>query len=38
VIPILPHHRLPPSRRPGLMPSQPTIVPPLRGQSVPPLR
>ncbi len=35
VVPLLPNHALPPSRRPGLRPNPP-IVPPLRGQSVPP--
>jgi hypothetical protein len=38
VIPLLPHHRLAPSRPSGVMPIHPPIVPPLRGQSVPPLR
>lgn len=35
VVPLLPKHAHPPSRRPPLSPNPP-IVPPLRGQSVPP--
>ena len=39
VVPIFPHHHLPrPQHQPGLMPLNPPIVPPMRGQSVPPLR
>jgi hypothetical protein len=37
VVPIF-GHRIPPSRQPGLPSLNPPIVPPLSGQSVPPLR
>jgi hypothetical protein len=38
VVPIFPRHRIAPSRQPGLPALPPPIVPPLSGQSVPPLR